>query len=177
MVTKEVGVTKVAYHTPVFERLRECKDTTVVLVGGAGSSKSHSIAQFLIEKLVMEKGKSIGICRKTFPALRMTAMDLVFGLLKEYGIYREENHNKTANTYTHGTNKIWFFSLDELEKIKSANFHYIWMEECNEFSRADYMVMKLRLRGPTTPDCPNQIFLSLNPVDASNWVAKLCGAK
>ena len=28
------------------------------------------------------------------------------GLLKDYGIYKERNHNKSFYTYTHGTNKI-----------------------------------------------------------------------
>jgi len=161
---REIGV------TPIYHKTRECKAKTIVNVGGAGSSKSYSIAQLLIEKLCQEKNKKIGICRKTFPALRMTALDLVIGLLKDYGIYNLNNHNKSNNTYSHNSNIIQFFSLDEVEKIKSANFSYIWMEEANEFSYEDYTIMKLRLRHPTT-DEPNQMFLSLNPIDANNWIA------
>ncbi len=154
--------------TPVYEKNLDSKDKTIVNVGGAGSSKSHSIAQILIQKLVNEKGKTIGVCRKTFPALRMTAYKLIIDLLKEYGIYRESNHNKGNNTYSYNSSMFQFFSLDDPEKIKSADFSYIWMEEANEFTYEDYTIMKLRLRKPTITK--NQMFLSLNPVDAHGWI-------
>jgi phage terminase large subunit len=157
-------------YTNVFARNRASKATVIINVGGARSSKSYSIAQLLIEKLITEQNKAIGVCRKTFPALRMTSMKLLLDLLKEYGIYREENHNKTFNTYTHGTNHIQFFGLDETEKVKSAEFNYIWMEEANEFSYEDYIALKLRLSGPTEKE-QNHMYLSLNPVDAHNWIA------
>lgn len=156
-------------YTPLLERTRSSNFRTIVHIGGAGSSKSYSLVQLLIEKLVNEQDKKIGICRKTFPALRMTAMSLVIKLLKDYGIYDTESHNKTANTYQHGSNILQFFSLDDPEKIKSADFNYIWMEEANEFTYEDYTVLKLRLRHPTKVE-PNQLFLSLNPIDEHGWI-------
>ncbi len=162
-MNREVGV------TPIYDKTRESRAKTIVNVGGAGSSKSYSIAQLLIEKLAQEEHKTIGVCRKTFPALRMTAMKLIIDLMKDYGLYNPDQHNKTAQTYTHNSNVIQFFSLDEAEKIKSANFSYIWMEEANEFTYEDYTILKLRLREPTGG--LNQMFLSLNPIDANNWIA------
>lgn len=162
---REIGV------TPTYDKTRECRAKTIVNVGGAGSSKSYSLEQLLIEKMCQEKHKTIGICRKTFPALRMTAYKLFIDLLKDYGIYDSDNHNKTNNTYTHNTNTVQFFSLDEAEKIKSANFSYIWMEEANEFTYEDYTILKLRLREPVGEGEINQMYLSLNPIDAHNWIA------
>jgi len=163
---RQIGV------TPVFEKMVASEKKTIVHVGGAGSSKSHSIAQRIIEILMLEKHKTIGVCRKTFPALRMTVINqLLLPLLRDYGIYNPDNHNKTANIYTHDTNIIQFFSLDEPEKIKSANFNYIWMEEANEFTYEDYTILKLRLRAPTNDGELNQMYLSLNPIDANNWIA------
>ncbi len=158
-------------YTSIFERNRASKATVIINVGGARSSKSYSIAQLLIEKLITEHNKVIGICRKTFPALRMTAMKLFFDLLKDYGIYRDEQHNKTFNTYTHGSNLVQFFGLDEAEKIKSAEFNYIHMEEGNEFAYEDYTALKLRLSGKVKEGEQNHIYISLNPVDAHNWIA------
>ena len=170
MEAREIGV------TPIYNRTRECKAKTIINVGGAGSSKSYSIAQLLIEKLCQEKGKKIGICRKTFPALRMTALDLVIGLLKDYGIYNPKNHNKSNSTYNHNSNVIQFFSLDDPVKIRSTDFNYLWLEEAGEFTWEDYITLKLRLRAPTLEGEPNQMFLSLNPTDAHSWIAtKLCG--
>ena len=167
---KQKPIERVVDVTPVFDRTISSQAKTIVNVGGAGSSKSYSLAQLLIEKLVSKNTKRIGICRKTFPALRMTAYELVIGLLKDYGIYNADRHNKTNNTYAWNKNLIQFFSLDDPEKIKSADFNYIWMEEANEFTYEDYTVMKLRLRSPTVDGEPNQMFLSLNPADAHGWI-------
>jgi len=171
-VVKEIG------YTSVFEKNRASRAKVIVNVGGAGSSKSHSIAQLLIEKLITEQNKVFGVCRRTFPALRMTSMGLMLSLMKDYGIYKEGNHNKTANSYTHRSNIIWWFSLDEVDKIKSTNFSYIWIEEANELDWESYIVLKLRLRAPIKEGEINQMFLSLNPSDSYGFIpTKLCSVK
>jgi len=173
-MTKAV-IRKIGY-TSLFELNKNSKATVVVNVGGAGSSKSYSIAQLIVYKLLNEENKVFGVLRKTFPALRMTSMGLILDLLKQYGVYREKQHNKTANNYIYGSNIIWFFSIDESDKIKSTNFSTIWVEEANEISWEDFVILKLRLRAPIKEGEVNQIFLSLNPSDSSNWIAtKLCG--
>ncbi len=163
-------VVKQIEYTPLLQKTKDCKAKTIVHVGGAGSSKSHSIAQLLIYKLCNEEHKKIGICRKTFPSLRMTAMALVIGLLQDYNLYRVDNHNKTSNTYRYGTNEIQFFSLDEWYKVKSVNFNYVWMEEANDFTYEDYTAIKLTLRNPSRDGEPNGLYLSLNPTDANGWI-------
>jgi phage terminase large subunit len=172
-----VNQEKEALFTQVFELNRDSKAKIIINVGGAGSGKSHALAQLFIYKLLTEQNKLIGICRKTFPALRMTAMATMIELLKSYGIYDERKHNKTFNTYEYNSNMIQWFSLDQSEKIKSTNFSYLWLEEGNEFTYEDYMVLKLRLRAPVKPGELNQMFISLNPSDSTSWVAKLCGEK
>ena len=172
------AVKKSIFYTELFTLNKESKANIIVNVGGAGSSKSHSIAQLFIYKLLNEKNKTFGVCRKTFPALRMTSMGLIINLLKEYGIYRDSAHNKTANSYVYGTNTIWFFSIDESDKVKSTNFNYIWLEEADEFTWEDYIILKLRLRAPIKEGEINQMFLSLNPAASFGWIAlKLCGVQ
>jgi phage terminase large subunit len=158
-------------YTRIFERTRDSKAFVIINVGGARSGKSHAIAQLFISKLVTEEHKKFLICRKTFPSLRMSTMGAFLDLLQQYDIYREEKHNKTSNTYTFGTNVIQFAGLDESEKIKSTEFNYIWMEEGNEFTYEDYVALKLRLSGHIEPGEHNHMYISLNPVDANNWIA------
>ena len=162
--------------TQVFEANRNSTATCIVNVGGAGSGKSWAIAQLLISKMLNEDNKTFGICRHTFPALRMTAYDLFISLLKDYGVYREEKHNKTANVYSYKNNVVYFFSLDDAEKVKSTSFNYIWIEECSEISFNDFIILKTRLRGTVKPGELNHVYLSCNPTDIQGWVAsKLCG--
>lgn len=106
----------------------------------------------------------------------MTAYALIIQLLKEYGVYREERHNKTASTYSYKNNIIQFASLDEIDKIKSTSFNYIFVEEANEISFDEFIVLKTRLRGTVKEGELNQIFLACNPSDSFGWLAtRLCG--
>ncbi len=160
-VEKKVSV------TGVYDQLAQTIKSIVVCVGGAGSSKSYSLAQLMIWKLANEEGKVLGIGRKTFPALRMTAYLLVVSLLKEYGIYPHCEHNKTEHSIDFRSNRLQFFSLDDPDKIKSFNANVIWLEEANEFTFEDYTIINLRLNRDPGQD-RNQLYLSFNPVDS--WI-------
>ncbi len=163
---KEVGV------TGIYERNRDSTARTLVNVGGSGSSKSHSIAQVLIEKLRVEKDKQFIISRKTLPSLRRSSYGLIIALLKDYGLYEHGVHNKSENTFTLGNNVMWFFGLDEPTKAKSIaeGVNYVWMEEADEFTYDDYTAFRLQVRRHSKEK--NQIFLSFNPIDGEGWIPK-----
>jgi phage terminase large subunit len=123
--------------------------------------------------MMFEHHKVFGITRKTFPALRMTAYPLFIQELSAMGGYNEANHTKSSpHNYRYGDNTVWFFSLDEISKLKSTEFAYLWLEEADEFTYDDYMILKLRLSGPCAEGERNQIFLSLNPTDGNCWIAQ-----
>lgn len=156
--------------TEIYRKNRKSKSRYIINVGGARSSKSYSIAQLFIEKLVTEQGKKFLVTRKTMPALRLTAYKLIVDLLKEYGIYNRCDHNKSEHTIKINGNFMLFVSIDDPEKIKSSEWNYIWMEEANEFNWEDFIVCKTRLSGKVAKGIPNQIFFSLNPNDELIWV-------
>ena len=166
MVTKEVS------YTTIFEKNRVSEKKTIVNVGGSGSSKSFSLAQLLAKKLLEEDNKRFVIARKTMPACKRSSYDLIIGFLKDWGIYQEDRHNKTDHIYRHGTNEMLFMGLDEPTKIKSVStgVNYVWMEEANEFTKEDFQMFALQVRRPAGEDL-NHIYLSLNPIDANNWIA------
>lgn len=142
-------------------------DRLNVLYGGAGSGKSHSIAQELCLKFCEEEDIKILVTRKTLPSLRITAYPLIRNLLTEWGIPFELN--KTELTITKGNNQILFKSLDDPEKIKSYESNYIWIEEATEITYEDFLQLNLRLRRPNK-NGPNRIYLSLNPIDQYHWI-------
>lgn len=158
-------------YTPVFTWNLAARERVVVNIGGARSSKSYSMAQLFIYKMFTETGKVFGITRKTFPALRISTYRVFISLLKQYGLYEESAHNKTENSYCANGNILQFFSLDDPEKIKSTEFNYIWMEEANEFTHDDFMISASRLSGHNT--LPNQIYLTLNPSEATGWIPEI----
>jgi len=138
-----------------------------VLWGGAGSGKSYAIAQFLIlRKLYKESDKRILVVRKTLPALRITAYQLVLDHLEQYHL--PFRLNRTEMTVSVNSNKMLFKSLDDPEKIKSYEGNYLWIEEATEITHRDFMQLNLRLRRHT--DGINQMFLSFNPIDEFHWL-------
>jgi len=160
--------------TRIFYENYGTRKPIVVNIGGSRSSKSYSLAQLYIAKFFNEPRKKFLTTRKTFPSLRSTIYKQILDLMKEYGLYKFLDHSIQANTLVNPFNgSYWLFSsLDDPEKIKSAEFNYIHMEEANEFTWDDYMILKLRLSGPTIDGNPNQIHLTFNPSDEEGWIRK-----
>lgn len=159
-------ITRIKVNSKIYKFLRRT-DRVLALYGGAGAGKSYAVAQVLCLKFLSEKGRYFLITRKTNPALRISAYSLILQMLNDWGIAYK--HNKTEQTIQLGTNIMFFKSLDDKEKIKSAEFNYAWMEEATEFDYEDYLQIKLRLRRATTK--PNQLFLTFNPVMVP-WIEK-----
>lgn len=155
-------------YTIVFDKLLKAKRPIVVCVGGARSSKSYSVAQLLIKRMLEEKNKNFLILRKTRPSLKLSAYKLFMDLIKDYGIFKRDNLNMSDLIYRYKTNYIVFTSIDDPEKIKSTEWNYIWLEEANEFSYDDFTILKLRLSAKT--DTMNQMILTKNPVDEMGWI-------
>ncbi len=158
--------------TIVLEQNENATKPVVANIGGADSSKSYSLAQLFIGMFTSLTDKSFLICRKTLPALKLTAYKLVVDLLKHYGFYRRLKHNKSEHTIANVAlnNLLVFASIDDPEKFKSTEFNYVWMEEANEFTWEDYIILKLRLRAKTRPGQPNRMYLSFNPSEEQGWI-------
>ena len=158
--------------TRIFYDLYDSKEEIVVNVGGAGSSKSYSTAQYLITKFNNEKNIKILICRKTLPSLRITAYKLFVDLLREYGRYSLCEHNRADRTITlpRNNNFVHFTSIDDPEKIKSTDWNYIWIEEAIELDYNDFLILWTRLRHKEVEGGFNQMILTLNPSDESSWI-------
>ena len=77
--------------------------------------------------------------------------------------------NRTELNFTNDVgSEITLKGLDDPEKIKSAEFNYIWAEEATELSLNDYRQLDLRLRRKTNTS--NRLFLSCNPISALHWI-------
>ncbi|MCD4761251.1 PBSX family phage terminase large subunit [bacterium] len=156
--------------TNIFDRNIRSRAPIIVNVGGARSSKSYSILQLIVRKFIGEEHKEILIARKTLPSLRLTAYRVFVDLLQDYGYYPKCVHNKTNLTIKYKRNTVTFLSVDDPEKIKSAEFNYVFLEEANEFTYKDFMTLWMRMSAPTTTDQPNVMYLALNPSEEFSWI-------
>ena len=158
--------------TNVFQRIYQSNHRFNLIMGGAGSSKSYSMAQFFIQKVFTEPGKQFMVFRKTFPSMRLTAMPLLLNMIGEFGYTKDEHYtfNKTEHKLTSLINgsELWFSSLDDPAKIKSATLNYVWIEEATELNFPSFNQLNLRLRGKN--DLKNQMYLTFNPIGQLNWI-------
>ena len=164
MTRRQVAVTK------IYDRNARATSPIVINVGGARSGKSYSILQLLLQKFLSEDKKEILIARKTLPSLRITAYKVFIDLLQDYGFYKKCTHNKTNLTIKYRNSTVYFLSIDDPEKIKSTEFNYVFLEEANEFSYNDFIILWTRMSAPTIESQPNRMYLALNPSDEWSWV-------
>lgn len=156
--------------TRIYDRNIRSTAPLIINVGGARSSKSYSLIQLLVQKFLSESNKEILIARKTLPSLRLTAYKVFVNLLRDYGYYNKCIHNKTNLTLEYKDSTVYFMSIDDPEKVKSSEFNYVFLEEANEFTYDDFMILWMRMSAPTPEHQPNKLFLALNPSDEFSWV-------
>lgn len=159
---KRMKVTKV-FELNYQEFVSE-KNRFIVNEGGTGSSKTYSLCQLFVIALFTVKNARITICRKTFPALRATAMRDFFDIMREYDLYLDEEHNKTTHTYhcKLTNSEVEFISIDQPTKVRSRRRHYLWINEANELSYDDFQQLNMR----TT----KQIYFDYNPSYSRHWI-------
>jgi len=143
------------------------------VMGGGGSGKSHSLQQFFaLEKFLNGDGLQILVTRKTMKWLRLTAyrnMELLLNNTIGEGNYY---HKKTESYMIFGNNLMQFSGLDDPEKIKSTEWHYIFAEELTDYTFDDFQMLNMRLhRSSITKP---QLFGAFNPIDAFHWIKTEC---
>lgn len=145
-----------------------------VEVGGAGSGKSHFLAQKHLLRVAysMEAGvrQKFFCFRKTIPAARKSLFPLFKHYLAEWDFKRLiESINQTEMVFRFlDGSEIICTGLDDPEKIKSTEgMTSEWFEEANEFKEEDFIQGDLRLRGRVNTYF--QISVSLNPVSRLIW--------
>ena len=104
--------------TNVFFRNLESKKQIVINRGGAGSGKSHGIAQLLLYKFFNEEKKKIFIYRKAQPALRLSCYQVMNELVDEYNLRGEILEEKVHMNWYYDGSMIHFGGFDDPEKVK-----------------------------------------------------------
>lgn len=150
--------------TEVFDRNLKAWDNYKILVnqGGTRSSKTYSIAQLFVKKLIEETGKTLTIARKTSPSMHSSVMRDFFSILKGADLYEEWKHNKSNNEYNLNGNLVEFISMDVAEKKKGTKRDYLWLNEATEFDYEDFFQLSIR-----TSD---KIVLDYNPAYEFHWI-------
>jgi phage terminase large subunit len=152
--------------TPVFEKIWENDKRIISLVGGTRSSKTYSMIQFSILRLMKQDNKILSICRDTLPSLKSSILRDIIDIMETLGVYSPSNHNKTDGIIKLGTNIIEYFSLDDEMKVRGRKRNYLVVDEVNEVGYDEFLQLLLRTEG----DEPGSIILAYNPSQVSGWI-------
>ena len=129
----------------VYRHLLNSQDKIVVQQGGTRSGKTYNVLLFIIfEYCLKYQSKTITICRKTFPSVRATVMRDFITILKQYGLYREEHHNKSNSEYKLNNNLVEFISVDQPQKIRGRKRDILFINEANELDFEDWQQLVFR---------------------------------
>jgi phage terminase large subunit len=147
----------------IFKHLELSQKRIVIEQGGTRSGKTYNILLWIIFSYCMRHtGRTITIARKTYPALRSTAMRDFINILKEYGIYSELDHNKSNSEYVLNGNLVEFISLDQPTKVRGRKRDLLFINEANELFFEDWQQLIFRTTG--------KIILDYNPSDEFHWI-------
>ena len=148
--------------TPVFEQNFNAEKRIVINRGGTRSSKTYSLAQLFIVELFSGADKILSVVRKSFPALRATAMRDVVEILHKNNLYSLVKHNKTENIISYGSNILEFFSLDNEQKVRGRKRTHLWLNEANECNFEEWQQLIFRTS--------QKAYLDFNPDDINCWI-------
>ena len=164
---------KINIHTNIFNPvylpyLEDFSTRFLLFYGGAGSGKSHFIAQRLVYKALKDTRKIL-VLRKVNRTTKASTFQLLLDTLNQFGILNYCVINRTDFSITLPTGSQFLcMGLDDPEKIKSiTGLTDAWLEEATEFSLDDFSQVNLRVRDPKAEN--QEIILSLNPVSKANW--------
>lgn len=171
-MTTQLTIKRRVFNDSYFPDLQDYSSRIAIFYGGAGSGKSHYIADKLIIKALQEKRKVL-VLRKVGRTVTTSIFQLLLERLDFFKIKNDCRINKTNFTIELPNGSLFLCSgLDDSEKIKSiVGITDIWMEEASEFTQEDFNQLDLRLRHPKASG--QQIILSFNPVSKASWLYKL----
>ena len=147
----------------VFRHLENTDKRIVIEQGGTRSGKTYNILIWIIFSYALKNsGKTVTICRKTYPALRTSAMRDFIEILRSYELYDEKNHNKSSSEYHLNGNLIEFISLDQPQKVRGRKRDLLFINEANELHWEDWQQLVFRTTG--------RIIIDYNPSDEFHWI-------
>lgn len=159
--------------TPVFfandDAVRSRKHRAIANQGSTRSSKTYSICQLLptiadnpTEYFPDLNKISITITSPSLPHLKRGARRDFISILQDWGIYSDDDFNKTDQIYRFGESYVEFFGAEDGGKVRGPGRNILYVNEANLISYETYKQLALR----TT----HLILIDFNPADEFSWV-------
>lgn len=146
------------------------KHKYLVVEGAAGSGKTiFAVYKTLLYALTYE-GAKIGVFRRTLPALKQTSLLEIRNVLINSGIEYHENKSEGVITLYNGSTLV-FKSLDDLQKIRSMNLDFIYVEQMEEVRNFEtFLELDARIRDKVSQKYYGQFLMVVTPETQGHWI-------
>lgn len=162
------------YLNPNHLELFQATDPEMVIYGGANAGKTYSIADKLLCQTIWQRDKVLKglIIRKTFPALRVSVLEI---LEKRAALFEMPFALNKADWIARCHNMTFIFqslnNKEDYEKLRSqTDIDFIWINEATQLREPDYDECLRRLRGGNSSF--EQIIVDFNPIGKTHWIYK-----
>lgn len=148
---------------------KNAKIRYIWLYGGSSASKTYSVVQLLIVRMLTYPAESTMILRKYAVDIKDSIFQDFKSIISEWGLSDQftiqVNYIRCNDTGSY----VRFRGLDDSEKVKGiSGFNRVIMEEISQFDEADFKQIRKRLRGK-----PNQQIIGIfNPISEEHWIKK-----
>lgn len=160
------------YLNPNHMELFQSMDPELVIYGGANAGKTYSIADKLLFQSAWQSDRPLKalIIRKTFPALRVSALEV---LEKRAALFQMPFNLNKADWIARCFNMTFIFqslnNKEDYEKLKSqTDIDFIWINEIIQLREPDYEECLRRMRGGKSKF--EQIIIDFNPIGKTSWI-------
>lgn len=170
---------RVQRYTPVgsAQDVISARDPEFLVVGPAGTGKTLSAVWKLHLAAIRHPGARILMARKTLESLKPGALNTyINGVMPQSHGVQTFGGNKffpAEFRYPNGS-VILVSGMDKADKILSAEFDMIYVNEATELAENDWQTLKTRLRNGVMPY--QQLFGDCNPSGPRHWLNLRCVA-
>ena len=148
------------------EQMFKSQKRFLVIFGSSGSSKSVSVAQMILLKMLIYDINVLCV-RQIHKTIKFSVKKNLEGQIKNLNLSSFFKVTRDQITAINGATII-FSGLDDIEKLKSiADIDLIWAEEATEISSEAFREFNRRIRGIGKK---KQIVFTLNPCDYESWI-------
>lgn len=137
--------------------------------GGSSASKTYSVVQLLITKMLENENETAMVLRKYGVDISDSIYSDFVSIIKKWGLQEhfiiQVNYIECKLTGAY----IRFRGLDDSEKVKGiSGFKRVILEEISQFDETDLKQIRKRLRGKRG----QQIVCIFNPISIDHWIKK-----
>lgn len=124
----------------------------------------------LLITVALQSKKEISVCSPSLVHLKKGARKDFLEIMESWGLYKEEEFNRTDNVYRFKKtgSYIEFFGADEPGRLRGPGRDILFLNEANLLSHASYIQLAMRTK--------ETIFIDFNPADEFSWVYTVADA-